>query len=178
VPRIPKDVERRIHRDMLRETYDKLTSRLLEETRGHYGARLVSFVVFGSVARGAMRPDSDIDLLVVADPLPQGRMARVREFDAVERALGPDLADAASVGVHALLSPVFKTPDEVRYGSPLFLDMTIEARILHDTGGFFAAYLDGLRARMRALGSVRRRLAGGYYWVLKPDWKPGEEIVL
>ena len=163
---------------MLRETYDSLTKRLLEETRRHYGERLVSFVLFGSVARGTMRPDSDIDVLIVAELLPQGRMPRMREFDAVEFALAAELSAAAKAGVHALLSPVIKTSNEVRYGSPLFLDMTLEARILHDKDGFFAAYLEGLRARMKALGSVRKELAGGYYWVLKPDWKPGEEIVL
>lgn len=56
--------------------------------------------------------------------------------------------------------------------------MTLEARILYDKAGFFAGYLQGLRARMQALGSVRKRLGDGYYWVLKPDLKPGEEIVL
>jgi hypothetical protein len=59
-------------------------------------------------------------------------MPRVQEFEAVERALTADLAEAARSGVHACLSPVFKTPGEVGHGSPLFLDMTLEARILFD----------------------------------------------
>jgi len=163
---------------MLRQTYDHLSERLLQESRLFYDERLISLVLYGSVARRTMRPDSDIDLLIVADPLPVGRMARMREFDAIERALERDLAAAAKAGVHASLSPVIKTPEEVHYGSPLFLDMTIDARILFDRGGFFAVYLDGLRERLRALGSMRKRLGGGYYWVLKPDWKPGEEITL
>jgi predicted nucleotidyltransferase len=163
---------------MLHAVFDRLTQRITEETRRLYGERLVSLVLFGSVARGTMGPDSDIDLLVVAEPLPEGRMARVREFDRVELALADDLAQASHDGVRARLSPVFKTPEEVGHGSPLFLDMTLEARILHDRDSFFAGYLDGLRGRMQALGSQRRQLGGGYYWVLKPDWKPGEEIRL
>lgn len=163
---------------MLQDTYERLIERIQAECKRHYGERLVSLVIYGSVARGEMRPDSDIDLLIIAEPLPQGRMARVREFAAVERALRPDLEWAGRQGVHTYLSPLFKTRAETDYGSPLFLDMTLEARILYDKAGFFAGYLRGLRARMQALGSVRKRLGDGYYWVLKPDLKPGEEIVL
>lgn len=163
---------------MLHAVYDHLSQRLLDECMRHYGERLVSLVLYGSVARGTMRFDSDIDVLIVADPLPQGRFARVAEFDEIEVRLAPDVAAARAQGVFPEFSPIFKTPAEVRYGSPLFLDMTIEARILFDRDGFFAARLDDLRARMRALGSERRRLAGGYYWLLKPDFKPGDRIEL
>jgi hypothetical protein len=34
-------------------------------------------VIYGSVARGTERPDSDIDLLIIARGLLEGRMARV-----------------------------------------------------------------------------------------------------
>ncbi len=163
---------------MLHEIFAALTERLKEESIRFYWERLVSLVLFGSVASGRMRPDSDIDLLIVAEPLPAGRMARVWEFDAVEAALNRDLEAAGRAGVHTYLSPVFKTTAEVERGSPLFLDMTLEARILYDRDGFFARYLEGLRARLQALGSRRKELCGGYYWVLKPDWKPGEEIRL
>jgi hypothetical protein len=44
--------------------------------------------------RGVARPDSDIDLLLVADGLPDGRWRRVATFAAVEQRLEPDLAAA------------------------------------------------------------------------------------
>lgn len=120
---------------MLREHFQAIVESLKAASLEAYGERLVSAAVFGSVARGTMRPDSDIDLLLVVDALPAGRMPRVREFEAVERRLAPLLEVSARHGVYTTLSPVFKTPQELEYGSPLFLDMTEEVLILHDPNG-------------------------------------------
>ena len=139
-----------------------------------YGQRLVSLVVFGSVGRGTPRPDSDVDLLVVADPLPDGRIPRVREFEEVERSV----AVHPSVGGAHRLSPIFKTPAEVRRGSPLFLDMLDDGRLLYDRDEFFAKELAALRERLDKLGAKRIWKGTAWYWDLKPSFKPGDEIVL
>jgi predicted nucleotidyltransferase len=163
---------------MLHERFEAILAALKRACIKHYGDRLVSAAVFGSVARGTMRPDSDIDLLLVVNGLPRGRMPRVATFDPVESRLRPLLAAAATDGIHTTLSPVFKTPEELAYGSPLFLDMTEDVLILHDPDGALERYLDGLRARLRALGARRIAKGGGYYWLLKPDLKPGEDFTL
>jgi uncharacterized protein len=80
--------------------------------------------------------------------------------------------------VLAALSPVFKTPAELAYGSPLFLDMTDAVLILHDPDAVLRRYLDGLRARLQALGARRIAKGGGHYWLLKPDLQPGEDFTL
>ena len=98
-------------------------------------------VVFGSMGLGTPRPDSDVDLLVVADPLPDGRIPRVREFDAVEGSA----ASGGPVNPAHRLSPIFKTPTEVRRESPLFLDMLDDGRLLYDRGGFFTSELAALK---------------------------------
>ena len=156
--------------------FDQIFPALLRACEEVYGERLVSLVIFGSYGRGTARPDSDIDLLIVADPLPDGRMRRVDEFEEVERRLGSLLP--AEVGTAPPLSPVFKTPSEAGRGSPLFLDMTEDARILFDREGFFARRLDRLRQRLAELGSRRIWLGNAWYWDLKPDYKPGEEFEL
>lgn len=163
---------------MLREVFDTLLTELTDACCAHYGERLLALAVFGSVARGTMRADSDIDFLLVVSTLPQGRMARVDEFSPVEATLSKVLRRAEASGVHTTLSPVFKTPQELEQGSLLFLDMTDQARILFERQETLSNYLGRLRARLAAMGAKRVQKGGGYYWILKPDLKPGEEITL
>ncbi len=143
-----------------------------------YGNRLVSLAIFGSAGRGTPHPDSDIDLLIVAEDLPQGRVRRVAAFQGVEAAMEQLLSDARAAGVAPELSPVIKTPAEVLQGSPLFLDMTEDARILYDRDGFLRSVLDRLRARLESLGARRIWRGNAWHWDLKPDFKPGDVIEL
>ena len=155
------------------ERYETILERLVHELRELYGTRLVAAAVYGSVGRGTMRDDSDVDLLIVARDL-AGRRQRNREFDAVEERMTPLLGPGGGWAPSIVLSPVIKTPHEVQGGSPLFLDMVEDARILWDPDGFLASYLDGLRERLRRLGARRIPWKGAWYWDLKPDFKPGD----
>jgi len=51
--------------------------------------KLVSVVVFGSVARGEARVDSDVDLLIVARGLPKSRFKRLVLFERAEELVEP-----------------------------------------------------------------------------------------
>lgn len=138
-----------------------------------YGDRLEAIAVFGSVGRGTPRPDSDIDLLVVARDLPRGRLSRVDEFREVERLLERDLEQARRAGVETRLSPVFRTPEELEIGGPLLLDLTEDAVVLRDSG-CLAARLARLRRRLDELGARRIWRGNAWYWDLKPDYRAGE----
>jgi hypothetical protein len=161
-----------------REVFASLTSALPGSCQAVYGERLVSLAVFGSVGRGAPRPDSDIDLLLVADPLPRGRLARVAEFGHVETALAGLVVEANARHVFPEWSPVLKTPAEVMAGSPLFLDMIEDAALLFDKGGFLRQALNAFRRRLDELGARRIWRGSAWYWDLKPDYRPGEVFEL
>ncbi len=163
---------------LLLDRYEEILERLRAELVAHYGPRLVSVAVFGSVGRGTPRQDSDVDVLIVARDLPRGRTARVEEFLPVDARVDSWLSNAQGPVGPVMLSPVFKTPAEVEAGSPLFLDMIDDARLLYDADGFFQGYLDGFRRRLEVLGSRRIWLGNAWYWELKPDLKPGEVFTL
>ncbi len=143
-----------------------------------YGPRLVALAVFGSVGRRTAGPDSDLDVLIVADGLPNGRIPRVREFQAVERLTAPALLQARDAGLNTTLSPVFKTRTEVEQGSPLLLDMIEDARILFDQDNFLSNALQAQKNRLERLGARRIWRGNAWYWDLKPDYVPGEVFEL
>ena len=163
---------------MLKERFKELQDKLLTEVKSFYEDRLVSFVVFGSVARETYRFESDIDALIIAEGLPKGRMKRVAQFMTVEDRIEPFLEYLKKEGMNTYISPVLKTPEEAETGSPLFLDMVEDANILFDRNGFFSKILERLRNRLRELGAKRVWKGNAWYWILKPDYKPGEVFEL
>jgi len=137
------------------QAFDDLSGDLLAAVRAVYGERLVSLAIFGSVARRTPNPESDLDMLVLADRLPDGRMARVKEFEPVEPALATLLRELEGRGVRTDLSPVFRTPAELAYGGPIFLDMVSQVIILYDRGGVLSRYLSQLEETLRSTGARR-----------------------
>ena len=96
----------------------------------------------------------------------------------IEKECEPILKELARENLHPYFSPIFKTPEEALKGSPLFLDMTQEVEILFDRDGYFRKIRDRLKKRLQELGSQRIWKGKMWYWVLKPDLRPGEVIDL
>ena len=163
---------------MLQDTADSLLQLLSQSCVSHYGSNLVSLIIYGSVARGTHTYSSDIDILLIVDDLPRGRMNRMRDFSRIEKQLAHELQTATEKGWNVDLSPVIRTPEEVGMGGYLYLDMVDDCLILFDRESFFAKYLEDLRKRLKAYGARKRPWKGGYYWEIKPDIRPGEILDL
>jgi len=153
-----------------------LLDRLLEECTAFYGNNLTSLVVFGSVGRGTPTYYSDIDLLIIAKELPFGRIPRARQFDEVEKKLLRDFEQARIQGVHTRLSPIFRTEREMELGGLIFLDMVYDSKVLFDRSDFFKNYIGKLKEKLNSMKALRINRGDTWYWVLKPDLKPGEVI--
>ena len=162
---------------VLKDVFDRLLDEIVAACESVYGQRLESVVVFGSVARGTMRHDSDIDLLVVAEPLPEGRVPRMDEFDAVEAEVGPAMRTAAAQGVTTRISPIVRTLRECGEGGFLLYDIACDGRVLLDRTGSVGRLLADVRARIEARGALRE-VGGRRYWVLEPDLRPGQVVEL
>lgn len=137
--------------------------------------------VFGSVARGEIKPGSDLDVLAVVESLPADVLRRHSEIAPLLLDLkrSKPYRELARLGYRPTVSPVILTPRELEAHPPILLDLVEDAVILGDDGGVLARELGKLRQRLRELGAVRKTgRHGTRYWVLKPDLKPGEVIEL
>jgi hypothetical protein len=162
----------------LNEPHRSLVKKMLDLLIKVFSDRLVSLVVYGSVARGYSRPDSDVDLLIVIKNLPKSRLERVRQFISVEDMLKSELNTLYEKGYNITFSPILKTPDEARTISPIYLDMVEDAIIIYDVKGFFKEILDRLALRLKELNAERVWIGKKWYWRLKKEFKPGEVIII
>ncbi len=158
--------------------YERLINQLLKHLRDAFGADIIlSFALFGSVARGEARPDSDIDVLVVHEPVdfrPVGRFVDVlmelRESDEYLRLRDEGLSPDPYV--------IFMTEKEMYERPLILLDIMDHGMIIYDNGVLRKRF-ESLRKRLDELGTRKVILKdGSWYWHLKPDWKPGEVIEL
>jgi hypothetical protein len=142
------------------------------------GRRLAAVALFGSTARAQARHGSDIDLIVVAEGLPQGNRARQEVLAPARAEVEPARLALEEQGVHTDFTTIIMTPEEAARFRYLYLDLTQDAILLYDRDGFFAGVLERLRRRLAELGAKRVWTGKTWYWVLKPDFQPGEEFTL
>ena len=164
----------------MQKEYEPLVQEFLRLLRERFGDRMVAALVFGSVARGTARPDSDVDLCLVMRDLPTSRYRRHQVVAPVVEALriAPSYSDLVGRGYMPDMAIIIYTPEDVTETKPIFLDMVAEGEILMDDGTLRNKF-DSLRERLRELGSRKVSLPDGtYYWLLRPGLRFGDVIEL
>ncbi|HIQ13692.1 MAG TPA: nucleotidyltransferase domain-containing protein [Thermoprotei archaeon] len=159
-----------------RPILEYVVSRLIE----YFRERLVSIVLYGSLARGEARDTSDIDLLIIAVDIPGNYSERVEQISRI-------LDDVSRFRyrlwmekrIYPLIDIIILDREEAMVNHPLYLDMVYDAIIIYDRDSFMEKRIEAIRRKLDELGSRRIQLPDGrYYWVLKPDLKWGEVIEL
>lgn len=158
------------------QAFEGLVDAVTGAARAAYGDRLEGVVVFGSVARGTARSDSDLDVLLVAEGLPAGRLPRMEEFDAVERAVASEVSALWARGVTTRVSPIVCTLAELRGLGFLRFDIAHDGIVVFDRVGAVADALADIRADLERRGARRAEFGGARYWVLAPDVAPGQVV--
>jgi predicted nucleotidyltransferase len=161
----------------LGEPYRMVVSRLLDALREVYGDKLVSLVVYGSVARGDARRDSDLDVLIIVDDnLPRSRLERIKTYLKAEDKIIVLLDKLIDEGYAIEISPIIKSVEEAKHISSLYLDMVEDAVIVYDRDNFFQKILLKLKKKPEELGAERVWIDKRWYWRLKKNYRFGEVI--
>jgi len=138
---------------------------------------LRSFALYGSVARGTAKRNSDVDVLLVSDDFRGSIGRRIEELMSVEESLGDEIEWLHGKGVRAGLSFYPLRVSEAERLPDLFLDLTEDAIILYDEGRLLERLLLELRLRLMKDGAERVYLDGGeWFWDLLPGYRHGDII--
>ncbi|MBO3841802.1 MAG: nucleotidyltransferase domain-containing protein [Candidatus Brockarchaeota archaeon] len=174
-PRI-ENVERIPH-----QYYAQVVRRYCELLREVLGDRLLSVMLFGSIARGDWDKNSDIDILIVAEGWEdKPAWVRIKELRRAKEALeaSPEYSESLRAGYYPIIQNYCLNVEEAKRFNRIYLDAVLDGIMLYDKNSFLTAVLQSLRKRLEEMGSVRVTLPGkGFYWILK-DVKAGEVITL
>jgi len=162
----------------MQKEYVGLIEKYCSLIKNHFRDRLISICLFGSVARGEAKPGSDIDILVVADALPRDIGMRIKETNYIHEYLKKSEAyiSLRKSNVSGLVSDIFFTPEEIERHPPILLDMVEDGIIWYDKEDFLRKVLLSIKENLKNLEAKKVTTEKGYYWILKPDIKPGEIV--
>jgi predicted nucleotidyltransferase len=158
------------------EEYTQLIFDVLRAVRER--VRLVSFCVYGSVARGEAKPTSDLDVLLVSDDFSGSIASRLDFLSLVDEETSEEVGFLRRNGHTTAVSFMPLRKDEAVADPILFLDLAVHSKILFDEGGFLRGVLARLRGRLDLAGARRVETEKGWYWDLRPGFVPGQQEIV
>ncbi len=144
--------------------YANLLLNLAVSLLGLYKTKLASHALFGSLARNTAIPESDLDLLVILDDLPEGMGARLRMLSAIQEI--PEIRNELRyLNDHQFFPRLsfhpFK-PQELEI-TPFFVDTSFDLKIFYDRGTL-AAFIRKIQDLVHAQNIERKKMGKeGYY---------------
>ena len=160
------------------EEYINYLNLIKESLKRILNDKLISIVLFGSVARGRAEEGSDIDLLIVVKNF-ENYMSRFGIFNEIEKDLkkSKEYRDLKEKRLGTLISPIPLTPEEIKKSPPILLDLVTDGVILYDIDNFIEDQIKRLRKKLEEMGAKKIFFGDGrWYWDLKSDYKLGEVI--
>lgn len=133
--------------------YAKRLDPVVDALKRGLGQSMVALVLFGSRARGGAKGQSDWDLLLIAEGLPENPFDR-------QLALRSLLSTEARA-----ISLVAKTPQEFEGGfPPLYLDLAVDGIVLFDPQGYMKKKLEAIKGIIQQAGLWRSRRKDAFIW--------------
>jgi len=128
--------------------YNSLVNNLLNA----FENRLKTVVLFGSQARGGARPESDYDVFLVIENLPDKPLERLRK---IRKAIWD---------IPLRVNTIAKTPEELNANlTPLILKVCVDGDCLYGMD-YFEPYREKAIKAINQSGLKRKRVCREWYW--------------
>jgi predicted nucleotidyltransferase len=168
--------DRKIKMNLKYENYKDFLDVILEMLKNKTNDGILSVVLYGSVARGKARPESDIDLLILYDK-EKINLNKIFPEIIIKPRETEEYKELFEKGIYAEVSPYIVTVEELRENPLILLDIMDEGIILYEKRDCFRELIKMFKEKLKELGLRKVYLEDGtYYWGLTPDWKPGELV--
>ena len=131
----------------------KILSDLKKELKSRFKDDFTGLVLFGSYARNTQTKNSDLDILLIFDKLPPGRLERIR--------LVSGIIDPIEKKYKIDINPIIKLGKELKK-TPLLMDIAEYAKILHDTNNSIKPVFDSIRKDYANGQIVKERCEDSY----------------
>jgi len=84
-------------------------------------------------------------------------MKRMKIFyENVEKKIENEIKNYEKYNINTYISPIIRSKEEVKYGSPLYIEMILGVKIIYDKDNFFKNYLKRLENKLNKLKSSKK----------------------
>ncbi len=126
---------------------------------------LISFVIFGSLARKRFKKGSDIDILMIVKERKRFEDIYLKKYVKIRRSDWPDV------------DVIIEEEKNLRENPLILLDMIENSIVLLDKNKTFERIIRDLKNKLKELGAKKVKLKRDlWYFDLKPDYKKGDRL--
>lgn len=152
--------------DQAQEQLVEILKKWVQSPNVSANKNIIGVVQFGSTTRGILKHQTDVDLLVFFDELPQNKMDRSLLVDKIQEPLEKELKKISGYEIYpSVLAKAKLQCDKV---APIYLDMTEHSKILFDPENFVSSILEKTRNWIKRHGSYKVHRGNLWYWILDP----------
>ncbi|MDW8034670.1 MAG: nucleotidyltransferase domain-containing protein [Nitrososphaerota archaeon] len=146
------------------------------------GPKLESIVLFGSLAVGRVKPESDIDLLVVARDLPHkygDRVSIIREIVSSSSIDEIIIRMWKEKGIYSEIHMLLIDVKEAGLTHPFYLDLVKDSVIIYDRNNLMTKKITEVKEKLEEIGAKRfEEPNGSWYWILSPSAEAARSLEL